>query len=85
MVHCVAALCVTLVVGGVLAARVYCHVLNSRRRHELGNVATWLVNGPSRVLDRHGALVTVDVAAVAALTVASLWFAGRPMPGFGNG
>jgi prepilin signal peptidase PulO-like enzyme (type II secretory pathway) len=73
------------VVGALLAARLYCHVVSACRRQELGHLAAWLVAGPSHVLDRQGVLVTIVVAAGAALTVASLWFAGRPMPGFPNG
>jgi hypothetical protein len=73
------------VVAAVLATRLYCHALSAPQRQQLGRVATWLFGGPSRVLDRHGVLVTLVVAAVAAVTVASLWFAGRPMPGIPNG
>ena len=50
-----------------------------------GGVAAWLVAGPSRVLDRHGFLVSIVVALVVAAAVAALWFAGRPVPGLGNG
>jgi hypothetical protein len=73
------------VVGAVLAARLYCHLLNAGQREQFGGVATWLVSGPSRELDRHGVFVTIVVAAIASLTVAGLWLAGRPVPGFGNG
>jgi hypothetical protein len=73
------------VVGAVLATRLYSRMLRAHQRRELGGAATWLLNGPSSVLDRHGVLVTIVVAAVAVLTVAGLWFTGRPMPGFGNG
>jgi hypothetical protein len=73
------------VVGAVLATRLYCHVVTPARREELGRAASWLLNGPSRVLDRHGFLVTIVVVGAATLTVAGLWFAGRPMPGIPNG
>jgi prolipoprotein diacylglyceryltransferase len=73
------------VVGAVLSARLYCHVANASQRAKLGAVATWLVSGPSRGLDRHGGLVTIVLAVLASLTVAGLWLAGRPVPGFGNG
>jgi hypothetical protein len=73
------------VVGALVAARLYCHALSASRRQQLGCLAARLFGGPSRGLDRHGLLVTIVVAAGAALTVASLWFAGRPMPGFPNG
>jgi hypothetical protein len=73
------------VVGAVVATRLYCHAVSPRRREELGRVAAWLVDGPGGVLNRHGLLVTLVVAVGAMLTVVSLWFAGRPMPGFPNG
>lgn len=73
------------VVGAVLSARLYCHVAKASQREKLGAVATWLVSGPSRGLDRHGVLVTIVLATIASMTVAGLWLAGRPVPGFGNG
>ncbi len=73
------------VIGALLAARLYCHWLRANERAELGGVAAWLVAGPSRVLDRHGFLVGIVVALVVAAAVAALWFAGRPVPGLGNG
>jgi len=73
------------VVGAVLAARLYCHVAKASQRAKLGAIGTWLVSGPSRGLDRHGVLVTLVLAAIAVMTVAGLWLAGRPVPGFGNG
>jgi hypothetical protein len=73
------------VVGAVLSARLYCHLAKASQRAQLGAVATWLVSGPSRGLDRHGVLVTMVLTAIASLTVAGLWLAGRPLPGFGNG
>jgi hypothetical protein len=73
------------VVGALLAMRVYCHVLRANDRAELGHPATWVLDGPSRVLDRHGFLVSIIVALLVAAAVAALWFAGRPVPGLGNG
>jgi hypothetical protein len=60
---------------------VYCHMLDGGDRAALGASAEWLVDGPSRVLDRHGFLLTILVAAAIALAIAALWFAGRPVPG----
>jgi hypothetical protein len=73
------------VVGASLAMRVYCHVLRANDRAELGHIATWISDGPSRVLDRHGFLVSIIVALLGAAAVAALWFAGRLVPGLGNG
>jgi hypothetical protein len=73
------------VIGALLAVRVYCHVLRANDRAELGHTATWVLDGPSRVLDRHGFLVSIIVALLIAAAVAALWFAGRPVPGLGNG
>lgn len=75
---------VVAVVAAVLAARVYCHSLSPGQRQDVGGVAEWLVDGPSRVLDRHGWLITGVVIVVAAAAVAVVWFAGRPLPGIGN-
>jgi hypothetical protein len=71
------------VIGAVLAARLYRHALAGREREVLGGMAAWLVDGPSRVLDRHGALVTVVIAVLAAAAVLAVWFASRPLPGLG--
>ena len=73
------------VVGALLAARMYCHVLRANERSETGQIAVWLIDGPNRVLDRHGFLVSIIVALVVAAAVAAVWFAGRPVPGVGNG
>ncbi len=70
------------VVGALLAARLYCHTLSAGQRSEIGGVAAWLLDGPSRVLERHGLLVSIVVALLAAAAIAVLWFAGRPLPGF---
>jgi hypothetical protein len=73
------------ILGALLAVRLYSHWLHSNEREETGAVAAWLVAGPSRVLARHGFVVSIVVAALAAAAVAALWFAGRPVPGVGNG
>ena len=73
------------VIGALLAVRVYCHMLRANDRADLGQTATWILHGPSRVLDRHGFLVSIIVALLVAAAVAALWFAGRPVPGLGNG
>ena len=52
-------------------------------RREIGDVSVWLVDGPSRLLNRYGLLITALVAAIAAIAVASVWFSGRPLPGLG--
>jgi hypothetical protein len=65
------------VAAGVAAVRVYCRLIPARQRLALAEAGAWLVNGPSRLLDRHGALVALSVSATAALVVASLWFVGR--------
>jgi hypothetical protein len=69
------------VVAAMLAARLYCRALSAAERKELGGVAAWLLDGPSRVLDRHGLLVSIIVAVLAAAAIAAVWFAGRPLPG----
>jgi hypothetical protein len=67
--------------GALLATYVYCHLATAANREVLAGTAEWLVDGPSRVLDRHGlALTTIAVSLIAA-TVLTLWFAGRPVPG----
>ncbi len=73
------------VIGALLAVRLCCHVLRANDRADLGQTATWILDGPSRVLDRHGFLVSIIVALLIAAAVAALWFAGRPVPGLGNG
>jgi len=73
------------VIGALLAARLYCHWLRPNDHSELDQTAAWLVDGPSRVLDRYGFLVSIVVTLLVAAAVAALWFAGRPVPGVGNG
>jgi hypothetical protein len=70
------------VVGGACALWVYCRLLDAGAREQLGTRASWLFDGPSRVLDKHGFLMTLVVALALAIGVAAVWFAGRPMPGF---
>jgi hypothetical protein len=67
------------VVAALLAVRIYCHVLATSQREYLGGVAAYLVDGPNRILDRHGRLVTFAAAALGALAAVSLWLAERYM------
>lgn len=76
---------VATVVAALLVVRLYSHVLSSRSRLEWGTLGDWLVDGPSRVLDRHGHLMAVLGIMVIALVIAVLWFAGRPVPGLPSG
>ena len=69
-------------IAAVLATRLYCHWLSARQRQDLGGLVTWLVGGPSRVLDRHGFLMTFVAAVVISAVVLVVWFSGRPVPGF---
>jgi len=68
-------------IAAVLATHMYCHWLTLRQRQDLSRVATWLVGGPSRLLDRHGFLMTLVAAVLMAAAVAAVWFSGRPLPG----
>ncbi|MBV9170047.1 MAG: hypothetical protein JOZ81_08180 [Chloroflexi bacterium] len=72
-------------VGAVLAAllsvRVYTHWVRPDDKRDMGTIATWLVAGPSRLLDRHGHLMVFIAAAIIAAAIAILWFTGRPVPG----
>jgi hypothetical protein len=65
------------VVAGVAVTRLYCHVIAPARRASIGKFAAWLVDGPSGILDRNGVLVTIIVAALGAVAVATLWAANR--------
>ena len=69
------------VLAGLLAVRVYCRVVSQIDRRQLAAVAEWLVDGPSRVLDRHGFALTVVAVGLTAATILALWFSGRPVPG----
>jgi len=73
------------IIGALLAARVYRHVVRANDRAEIGQNAAWLLDGPGRVLDRHGFLVSLIVVLLVAAAIVALWFAGRPVPGLGNG
>jgi hypothetical protein len=70
------------VVAGSVVVSAYCHLLGANVRARLGALAVWLFDGPSRVLDKHGFLMTIVVTLIAASAVAVLWFTGRPVPGF---
>lgn len=72
---------VAAILAGLAATRVYCHATSTAERDRLGGVAEWLVDGPSRLLDRHGLALMMIVACVIAAMIAALWFAGRPAPG----
>jgi hypothetical protein len=69
-------------IGVALAMWMYCRWATARDRASLGGVAEWLVDGPSRLLDQHGILMTLVVTALGAAAVTALWFTGRPVPGF---
>ncbi len=72
---------VATVIAALIAIRLYCRLLSDAERERLGTTAEWLVDGPSRILDRHGLALFVLALALTAAAVASLWFAGRPVPG----
>lgn len=72
---------VAVVVAMLVAMHVYCRRLGDDDRRSAGRIAEWLVDGPSRVLDRHGITLTVIALCVIGAAVASLWFADRPVPG----
>jgi hypothetical protein len=69
------------IAGVLIAMRVYCHLTTAADRERLGAAAAWLVDGPSRLLDRHGMALLVIAFGLIAAAVLSLWFAGRPVPG----
>lgn len=72
---------VAVVIATLVAMRVYCHVLRPAERENLGTTAEWLVDGPSRGLDRHGLTLSVIAIGVIAACVLALWFSDRPVPG----
>ena len=72
---------VACVIAALLAVRIYCHLTSSQDRKLFGETAEWLVDGPSRLLDRHGLAIAVIAGCCIAAAVASLWFAGRPVLG----
>jgi hypothetical protein len=69
------------VIAMVLVVRVYCRSAGTEDRRGLGQAAEWLVDGPSRVLNRHGFAIAIIGALVIAAAVVALWFSGRPVPG----
>jgi hypothetical protein len=69
------------IVAALLVVRIYCRALSPQQRQELGGTAEWLVDGPSRVLDRHGFAVGAVAVLAIATAVAALWFTDRPLPG----
>jgi hypothetical protein len=70
------------VVGGALIVWIYCRMISVELRLRLGALAIFLIDGPSRWLNRHGFAMTIVVTLVVAAAVGALWFAGRPVPGF---
>ena len=73
---------VAAVLAALLAVRIYTRWLNQHQRQDLGRTAEWLVDGPSRVLDRHGFALTIVAVVLIGAAVTTLWFTGRPVPGF---
>ena len=43
---------------------VFSHLMSNDQRREMGEIARWLAHGPSRLLERHGRVVGVVVAAL---------------------
>jgi hypothetical protein len=72
---------VACILAALLVVRLYARVTDAHDRKQLGETAEWLVDGPSRLLNRHGLTLTVITAACIVAAVAALWFAGRPVPG----
>jgi hypothetical protein len=72
---------VACILAALLVVRVYARATDAQDRKQLGAIAEWLVDGPSRVLNRHGLTLTVITASCIAAAIAALWFAGRPVPG----
>jgi hypothetical protein len=69
------------VIAMLIVMRMYSRGSSPEDRRAVGQTAEWLVDGPSRVLNRHGfAMATIGVVVIAA-AVAALWFTGRPVPG----
>lgn len=73
-------------IAAVLAAHAYAHWTTRRQRAELGAASEWMVEGPSRVLTRHGGWVLIGVVLLFAVLVGALWIAGgRTIPGWPTG
>jgi hypothetical protein len=72
---------VAIVIASLVAMHVYLHVLRPSERERLAGIGEYLVDGPSRVLERHGLTLTVIAVALIAATILTLWFVGRPVPG----
>jgi hypothetical protein len=72
---------VAVVIAALVAMQAYCHLATARDRAALGQAAEGLVDGPSRVLDRHGLALALIAAGLIGAAVLVLWFAGRPVPG----
>jgi hypothetical protein len=72
---------VACVLAALLVGRLYARLTDERDRKQLGAIAEWLVDGPSRLLNRHGLTLTILTAGCIAAAIAALWFAGRPVPG----
>jgi hypothetical protein len=72
---------VAAVLAALLVVRLYCHLTSGRDRKALGETAEWLIDGPSRLLERHGLTLAAITGCAIAAAVAVLWFAGRPIPG----
>jgi len=63
----------------------YTHVLSPTQRLEMGQIARWLADGPSRVFDRHGRLIgTALSAAFAAVLFMAQWI-DRDAPALASG
>lgn len=71
---------VAVVVATLIVVRVVSH-LSREQTQSLGALTEWLVDGPSRLLDRHGFALGLVASALIVAAVASLWFSGRPLPG----
>jgi len=72
---------VAVVIAALVAIQAYCHLATARDREGLGQIAETLVDGPSRVLDRHGMALALIAAGLIAAAVLVLWLAGLPVPG----
>ena len=69
------------VVAGLLMVRLYARAVSSAEREAIGACADALSAPLGRLLDQHGRIMTLALFVAIAAFVASLWFAGRPVPG----